>query len=172
MMLSITRLRSCVTLQHSSRLLTTSQNSPNQNENESGFVIQPVGEKDMVGPPDKVSNIRPVIFHVPVNESVAEKEYRQKRQEVLQWNQEFWTKHNLRFIKEREEFVKIQQQRKGNNETLCADEMSIFYKRFLDENWQVHVKYNGDWYKKNIGLMLQSFKIQILKSLGRLNGKS
>lgn len=53
----------------------------------------------MIGPPDKISNIRPVLFHIPENESLPEKEYRLIRQEVLQWNQEFWTDHNTRFVK-------------------------------------------------------------------------
>lgn len=53
----------------------------------------------MIGPPDKISNIRPVLFHIPENESLQEKEYRLIRQEILQWNQEFWTDHNTRFVK-------------------------------------------------------------------------
>jgi apoptogenic protein 1 len=78
------------------------------------------------------------------------------------------------FVKEREQFIKDGQKKKAlaggdSKETLSADEMSVFYKQFLDKNWQVHVKYNAEWYRKNIGLMLQSFKIQVLKTLGRLS---
>ncbi|CAB3366385.1 Hypothetical predicted protein [Cloeon dipterum] len=154
------------------RAAATGPNSSSKHADGSSFVIQAVGEKDMVGPPDKVSNIRPIRFHIPANESPVEKEYRLTRQEVLQWNQDFWSNHNTKFLKERNEFIENEQRKKCNNDPLSADEMSVFYKQFLDNNWQVHVKYNAEWYKKNIGLMLQSFKILVLKSFGRLNRSS
>lgn len=59
----------------------------------------------------------------------------------------------------------------GEAQTLTSDEMSIFYKKFLDENWLVHVKYNKEWYKKNLGLLLLSFRVQLLKSFQMLQKK-
>ena len=54
---------------------------------------------DTVGPPDPVSNLRTVIFHKRKNEHPIECEFRRCREDVQKWNQEFWTKHNLKFIK-------------------------------------------------------------------------
>lgn len=56
---------------------------------------------DYIGPADKVSNLRPVLRHVPADETSIEKELRLKRIEVEQWNQTFWTKHNQSFVKVR-----------------------------------------------------------------------
>lgn len=54
---------------------------------------------DMIGPPDPVSNLRKIIFKVPKNETNLEKKYRKLRNEVQEWNQNFWTQHNSRFFK-------------------------------------------------------------------------
>lgn len=53
----------------------------------------------MIGPPDPISNLRPVAYHVPRNEHEIEKEFRVHREEVQKWNETFWTKHNKSFIK-------------------------------------------------------------------------
>lgn len=45
--------------------------------------------------------------------------------------------------------------------TLNADDMSIFYKQFLDKNWQSHVNYNITWYKKNIKILVLGIAVDI-----------
>lgn len=52
---------------------------------------------DYIGPPDPVSNLRPIAFYKPKNESGLEKKYRETREETQDWNQNFWTKHNNSF---------------------------------------------------------------------------
>lgn len=54
---------------------------------------------DLIGPPDPISNLRPIRFFEPINEDPIEKKFRLKRQEVQKWNQDFWTSHNEKFIK-------------------------------------------------------------------------
>lgn len=44
---------------------------------------------------------------------------------------------------------------------LSDDEMSVFYKRFLDQNHQMHVKYNLTWYRKNLELLIMSFRVEL-----------
>lgn len=56
---------------------------------------------DIIGKPDPVSNLRPYRFHIPISESSIEKQYREEREKVQIWNQEFWLKHNLKFSKVR-----------------------------------------------------------------------
>ncbi|KAL6264623.1 hypothetical protein P5V15_004724 [Pogonomyrmex californicus] len=106
---------------------------------------------DVIGPPDPISNLRPIIFASPTKETYLEKKYRELREETQQWNQMFWSKHNTNFVEERSRF---QEMLKAQGKTsLSADEMSIFYKQFLDKNWQSHFNYNIAWYKRNIKIL-------------------
>ena len=54
---------------------------------------------DWIGPPDRDSNLRPIKFHVPQDETPLEREYRTSRELVMRWNQEYWAKHNRKFTK-------------------------------------------------------------------------
>ncbi|KAL0893526.1 hypothetical protein ABMA27_013722 [Loxostege sticticalis] len=127
--------------------------------------IQPPNPKkitsDMVGPPDPVSNLRKIIFREPPNETALEKQYRELRTEVQSWNHKFWTQHNSRFFQEREEYLK--KNLPEGKQNLTADEMSVFYKAFLDKNWKAHIAYNKEWYKKNITLLGLALQIKIRK---------
>lgn len=58
----------------------------------------PAGSRrDWIGPPDKRSNLRPVIFHVPPRESPLERRLRELREETQAWNQHFWARQNTAF---------------------------------------------------------------------------
>lgn len=54
--------------------------------------------KDYIGPPDIKSNIRPVIRHIPQNETKTECLLRTRAIEIEKWNQEIWESHNKRFF--------------------------------------------------------------------------
>ncbi|CAG4906821.1 unnamed protein product [Colias eurytheme] len=123
---------------------------------------------DMVGPPDPVSNLRRIVFKQPANEGQLEKKYRELRAEVQDWNQEFWTQHNSRFFKERENYLK--NNLPEGKSSLTADEMSVFYKAFLDKNWKTHINYNIEWYKKNITLLGLSIRVK-LRRIFRIKDK-
>ncbi|XP_018406381.1 PREDICTED: APOPT family protein CG14806, mitochondrial isoform X2 [Cyphomyrmex costatus] len=116
---------------------------------------------DVIGPPDPISNLRPVVFASSIKETHLEKRYREFRKETQQWNQIFWSKHNTNFIEERNQFqqlLKVQ-----GRKTLTADDMSVFYKLFLDKNWQSHFDYNITWYKKNIKILFFGIAAKISK---------
>ncbi|CAH0718727.1 unnamed protein product, partial [Brenthis ino] len=115
----------------------------------------------MIGPPDPVSNLRKIIFKEPKNETNLEKKYRKLRHEVQEWNQNFWTQHNSRFFKERKAYLKKNLPEGKTN--LTADEMSVFYKAFLDKNWKTHLSYNKEWYMKNFTLLTLAIQIKIKK---------
>ncbi|XP_041977010.1 COA8 family protein CG14806, mitochondrial [Aricia agestis] len=119
---------------------------------------------DMIGPPDPVSNLRRIVFKKPENETTLEKKYRELRIEVQEWNQNFWTQHNSRFFKEREDYLKKNLPEGKTN--LTADEMSVFYKAFLDKNWKAHLDYNKEWYKKNVTLLGLAIQVKIQRLLG------
>ncbi|XP_019807369.1 cytochrome c oxidase assembly factor 8 isoform X4 [Tursiops truncatus] len=105
---------------------------------------------DWIGPPDKYSNLRPVHFYIPENESPLEQKLRELRQETQEWNQQFWANQNLTFLKEKEKFIDSRLKAKGleltaesgKKATLNAEEMADFYKEFLSKNFQKHMYYN------------------------------
>ncbi|XP_016070377.1 PREDICTED: apoptogenic protein 1, mitochondrial [Miniopterus natalensis] len=115
---------------------------------------------DWIGPPDKYSNLRPIHFHIPEDESPLEQKLRELRQETQEWNQQFWANQNLTFHKEKEEFIHSRLKAKGlglraesgQKATLNAEEMADFYKEFLRKNFQKHMYYNRDWYKRNFAI--------------------
>lgn len=67
----------------------------------SGFKNKPdvsMIDRDYIGPPDKLSNLRPIVRHEPENETALQKKLRLARIEAEEWNQLFWAKHNQRFV--------------------------------------------------------------------------
>jgi hypothetical protein len=61
--------------------------------------------KDLIGPADKISNIRKYKFHVPNDETKLERDYRLLREQVLEWNHQYWTQQNLNFIQSKRNFL-------------------------------------------------------------------
>ncbi|CAJ1074563.1 cytochrome c oxidase assembly factor 8 [Xyrichtys novacula] len=55
---------------------------------------------DWIGPPNPLSNLRPIVYHIPENETELEKRLRHLRQETEDWNHNFWTKQNITFTKD------------------------------------------------------------------------
>ncbi|KAL3873067.1 hypothetical protein ACJMK2_036226 [Sinanodonta woodiana] len=131
---------------------------------------------DWIGPPDPVSNIRQVHFKVSENEAPHEKRLREERAKVQEWSHRFWKKHNTSFVQLKGEFIKQKLAEKSasrettvTNITLTPDEMSEFYKKFLDDNYQAHKNYNWEWYKKNISLTWLTLKVNLLNIITRRN---
>ncbi|XP_062605208.1 cytochrome c oxidase assembly factor 8-like [Saccostrea cucullata] len=127
-------------------------------------VPPPNRSHDLIGPPDKKSNLRPVVFHVPNKETPLQRRYRLLRKETHDWNQGFWASHNEKFFKEKEEFVKRKlREKRGELDSpeskLSAEELSEFYKNFLDKNFVLHASYNREWYKRNLRLLLPAFQV-------------
>ncbi|KAL9880746.1 COA8 family protein CG14806, mitochondrial [Glossina fuscipes] len=122
-------------------------------------------KQDYIGPPDKDSNLRPYVRYIPNSETPLAKMLRNKRVEVEIWNQDFWSKHNKRFYEEKEDFIKIHHE--AGSTDISADEMSVFYKHFLDKNKKIHALYNLSWYIKNFELLLLAFRVALQKLLKR-----
>ena len=57
-------------------------------------------QHNWVGPADSVSNIRPIKFYIPDSgETLLEKQFREKQESTIEWNHNFWKKHNTKFFK-------------------------------------------------------------------------
>lgn len=123
--------------------------------------LETLKQADLIGPPDQISNLRPVTFAKPGNETIAEKQYRKAREDTQAWNQNFWTKHNTSFVEERKEFQRSLKAQ--GKDTISADDMSVFYKGFLDKNWRSHFNYNLAWYRRNIHLLFLELRVRLSK---------
>lgn len=137
---------------------------------------------DWIGPPNVLSNLRPIVYRVPESESELEKRLRTLRQETEDWNHDFWTKQNTTFSKNKESFIAAQlsakgltrRDEKGRRRTLDSEDMAVFYKNFLDENRTRHANYNKEWYRRNftITFLMARVAVQNLwKQLSSVNSK-
>ncbi|CAG9817362.1 unnamed protein product [Phaedon cochleariae] len=135
------------------------------------IAIRPQDNIDIIGPPDPLSNLRPIIRRCPTNETIFQQSLREMQDATHTWNQQFWTDHNQKFIKQRQEFINSHQVEGQEKRQLSADEMSEFYKRFLDENWLTHIRYNNEWYKKNLTMLFLALKVSLERYLGMFIAK-
>ncbi|KAM4014409.1 cytochrome c oxidase assembly factor 8 [Anomaloglossus baeobatrachus] len=139
----------------------------------------PVDSKyDWIGPPDRYSNLRPIKYFAPADESRLERKLRELRQETQEWNQKFWENQNLTFLKEKEEFIisKLDalglglRDEEGRKRTLDAEVMAEFYKNFLSKNFSQHVQYNREWYKRNFTITFLMGKVTLQRALKKIRG--
>ncbi|XP_026876754.2 cytochrome c oxidase assembly factor 8 isoform X2 [Electrophorus electricus] len=162
-------------------ILTSSRHSagqPPQDEN-TRFNPAPTSKYDWIGPPDRLSNLRPVIYHIPENETQLERKLRHLRQETEDWNHAFWTYQNVTFTKEKEQFILSQLKLKGLTEkdergrqrTLSSEEMAVFYKHFLDKNCKKHASYNKEWYRRNFTITLLMGRVTLHSIWRALSGQ-
>ncbi|KAJ8411682.1 hypothetical protein AAFF_G00153200 [Aldrovandia affinis] len=134
---------------------------------------------DWIGPPDRLSNLRPIIYHIPENESPLERHLRHLRQETEDWNHQFWSNQNITFNKEKDEFILgclkakglSRRDENGRKRTLSSEDMAVFYKDFLDKNCTKHTNYNKEWYKRNFTITLLMGRVVLHRAWRRLAGK-
>ncbi|KAF7200940.1 cytochrome c oxidase assembly factor 8 [Nothobranchius furzeri] len=145
---------------------TPSRDKPTQR---STFRPKPSSTHDWIGPPNPLSNLRPIVYHIPEKESDLEKRLRMLRQETEDWNHEFWTKQNISFSKEKEAFIISHLKAKGltlrdedgRRRSLNSEEMALFYKSFLDQNKLRHANYNREWYRRNFSITVLMARVAV-----------
>lgn len=140
-----------------------------------------VTRHDLIGPADKISNLRKFKYYVPDDESEVEKSFRKLREHVNDFNHQYWTDQNLKFVEAKRLFVQEFKQRQLNelvrsrrrerengNVTTENDvdvnepdtaQMNEFYKNFLDENYYSHYAYNQSWIKYNLSLIWPAYRV-------------
>ncbi|XP_062852187.1 cytochrome c oxidase assembly factor 8 isoform X2 [Trichomycterus rosablanca] len=144
------------------------------------FSPAPTSKYDWIGPPDRLSSLRPIIYHIPENETQLETKLRHLRQETEDWNHEFWTRQNVTFSKEKDEYIQSQLKAKGFSETdekgrkqtLTSEEMAVFYKYFLDKNFKKHASYNKEWYRRNFTITVLMAKVTLQNAWRTLTGQA
>ncbi|XP_077476803.1 cytochrome c oxidase assembly factor 8 [Stigmatopora argus] len=139
---------------------TSATKKQNESPRRSKFLPAPSATHDWIGPPNPLSNLRPIIYRKGKNESEVERRLRNMRQDTEDWNHIFWAEQNLMFAKEKDAFIVshlktkglTECDQKGRRRTLSSEEMSIFYKNFLDKNRVRHACYNREWYRRNLSI--------------------
>uniref|UniRef100_A0A914DRZ5 Apoptogenic protein 1, mitochondrial n=1 Tax=Acrobeloides nanus TaxID=290746 RepID=A0A914DRZ5_9BILA len=118
---------------------------------------------DWVGPPDTISKIRPIKLRAFENETSLEKNYRLSREELNNWNSKFWREHNELFHRRHHEFVTKFKQKNGLTpmDQISANDMSLFYKQFLNERSVIFTEYNKEWYRRNFALIWSALKVNL-----------
>uniref|UniRef100_A0A915DIM4 Apoptogenic protein 1 n=1 Tax=Ditylenchus dipsaci TaxID=166011 RepID=A0A915DIM4_9BILA len=125
---------------------------------------------DWVGPVDKVSKIRPIRLRRVENESDSERVYREAREKLNEWNCDFWSKHNKLFENRKAQFYEERQKPIGGRNQMSANELSVFYKDFLNEQSSSFSAYNNEWYRRNIQLIWPAMRasfVRFKRILGR-----
>ncbi|VDN58867.1 unnamed protein product [Dracunculus medinensis] len=106
---------------------------------------------DWVGPPHKLSRIRPIKLRRIQGETVTELAYREALEDLNDWNCRFWCDHNALYERKRREFVE-----KRESCIVHNDDLSEFYKSFIDE------RYNK-WHKRNFSLLWPALKVNLIR---------
>lgn len=139
-----------------SREISTDKTSRNP-----GVAATPSCSKfNLVGPRDYKSNIRKIIYAKPKDENTTEKRFREQQQDLNNWHQVFWEKQNEKFFKSKKAFLQLRS-RDIETETNkdFADDLSRFYKNFLDGHYQVHSQYLRAWYLRNFQLLWSGLQV-------------
>jgi hypothetical protein len=161
-------------------ITNTIRNDLNIIQKSAGISIQAVSKEqinepmnhnvyDLIGPADKISNLRRISYYVPKNESKLEYDYRMLRKKVFEFNQNYWTQQNLKFVDAKRKYIqnhKIEQVYFNKNlEDANEPLLNEFYKKFLDENYESHYEYNKTWIKYNLSLIWPGTKVFIYRLL-------
>jgi len=139
---------------------------------------------DLIGPADKISNLRKYRYYIPEKESKLEYDYRIRREKINAWNHEYWTQQNLKFIQSKRSFVeniktkkllekKLQNLTSSNDTSSIqtnddTDEMKEFYRKFLNDNYYNHYEYNKKWFWLNLGLLWPAARVYFYRLNKRL----
>ena len=136
---------------------------------------------DLIGPADKISNLRSYKYFIPENESKCEYEYRKLREEVQEFNHQYWTEQNLKFVENKKKFSEIKRMERqflnksnDSNEKLeitdpelNAKQMNEFYKEFLNDNYLNHYEYNKKWFSYNFSLLIPAVRVYLYRLKNR-----
>ena len=142
------------------------------------------GPYDLIGPADKISNLRAYKYYVPVDEAKCERDYRRLREEVYEFNHQYWTEQNLKFIDAKKKYLdkkRVEQLYLKMNGAEDADDeaspntdpeantrqMNEFYKQFLNENYINHYEYNKKWFNYNFAMIIPAIRVYLYRKVNR-----
>ncbi|KAI9029300.1 hypothetical protein DFJ74DRAFT_616721, partial [Hyaloraphidium curvatum] len=126
---------------------------------------------DLASSPHPVSNIRRIRVARPPDEHPAERDWRLRREAVVEWHHNFWRDNNTDFHRAKTAFEEDHVRRLGTPPSHTA--MSEFYKAYLDGARERHMEYNRRWWRENFAMLAYSWRgelrrgIRVVKRLWR-----
>ncbi|KAF9159484.1 hypothetical protein DFQ26_006484 [Actinomortierella ambigua] len=123
-------------------------------------------DKFLVGTAHPVSNLRPVLYPIPDHESEADRQLRERRERVDAFNQDFWARNNALFIQAKADYEAMVVEKNGGS-PVTSEQLSVFYKDFLDKAYDRQMAYNRQWWIENMGLLWPSAKAVFRKWTNR-----
>uniref|UniRef100_A0A6G1SHC2 APOPT family protein CBG23705, mitochondrial n=1 Tax=Aceria tosichella TaxID=561515 RepID=A0A6G1SHC2_9ACAR len=120
--------------------------------------IRTISERRNVSKPQILSRLRYVNIIKRPDEIEQERVYRERYNELQDWNEKYWAENNEIFNREKEKYIKENFGTSTNDQALSHDQLAPFYREFLDKNRGRHVLYNKTWYKQIITLLSDSLK--------------
>ncbi|KAJ1938286.1 hypothetical protein FBU59_004486 [Linderina macrospora] len=96
------------------------------------------------------SNIRPIKFYIPSDETPQEQVYRELRESACKRDHEFWADNNTRFESGKAEFEQEMVRKTG---ACTLDDLSIYYKQYQVESYERHLKYNRYLWRRNLAMV-------------------
>ncbi|XP_068683610.1 COA8 family protein CBG23705, mitochondrial-like isoform X3 [Montipora foliosa] len=98
-----------------------------------------------------------------------EKIFRERQQELNMWHQTFWEKQNETFYQSKKAFLKVRGRDIGiETKKDFADDLSKFYKNFLDGHYQVHSQYLRVWYLRNFQLLWMALQVSTTRFFNKV----
>jgi hypothetical protein len=91
-------------------------------------------------------------------------------QRTQTWHHEFWSLNNAQFAREKDDF--IQAFASKHSRTPTSEDLSLFYKSYLNENHQRHLEYYKQWWLRNLHLLRLGLKAEVLSLARVLMGDS
>ncbi|KAJ1895642.1 hypothetical protein LPJ81_004919, partial [Coemansia sp. IMI 209127] len=104
----------------------------------------------LVGPPHPISNIRPIRFYIPSDETLIERKYRELREHAVARDHEFWLDNNMRFEQGKTDFERHTVVTKG---ACTLDDLSDYFKQYQVDSFDRHLEYNRYVWKRNLAMV-------------------
>ena len=108
-------------------------------------------------------------FHVKEKDSnikeCQEREYWSALSSTQKWHHEFWSRNNAQFAADKAQF--IQDFKVAQSRAPSSEDLSLFYKTYLNQHHQRHLDYYRQWWLRNLHLLPLGLTAELL-SLARL----
>lgn len=131
-----------------------------------------ISEKRIVGKPQILSRLRYVNIVERPDETNEEKAYRAQYEDLQNWNNKYWAENNELFNQSKANYVKEHFGDIAEEEALSHDKLALFYREFLEQNRDKHVRYNRIWYRNHIALLSSSINAKLSRfkvNMSKLN---
>lgn len=120
-----------------------------------------LSEQRIVSKPQLLSRLRYVEVIKRQDETRDERAYRLHYEELQKWNNHYWAENNELFNKSKADYIKRNFGNIDEQEALSHDQLSDFYRDFLEENRDRHVEYNRIWYGNHLSLLSNSINAKL-----------